>query len=242
MQVSALCGVVAGEGRRPEGRSGWSLVALSHRGDVLVDYHETGLRTTIPEEPDVTSPNTGLRRTALVVLAVGAALGASACGAGQTSQTANQMAAVDGGSGQAGDIHVSDFQIVLPEGGEGEAKVGFVVSYTGSGFGEPVSLDRVEVDGQQVQVEAGKPLERGCSLVVSVQENAQPVGGDTVCIEQSKATLSGADELKLSQSVPATLSFSNGDEVELRAGVVAETPGPGEYTRPSETAAPSEGH
>ena len=60
----------------------------------------------------MTSPNTGLRRTALVVLAVGAALGASACSAGQVSQTAYQVAAVDGGSGSAGDLAVNDFQVV----------------------------------------------------------------------------------------------------------------------------------
>ena len=61
----------------------------------------------------MTSPNTGLRRTALVVLAVGAALGASACSAGQVSQTANKVAAVDGGRGSAGDLHVNDLQVVV---------------------------------------------------------------------------------------------------------------------------------
>lgn len=190
----------------------------------------------------MTSPNTGLRRTALAVLAVGVALGASACGAGQSSQTASQMAAVDGGSGQAGDVHVNDFQVVLPEGG-GEAKVGFAVSFTGTGFGEPVRLERVEVDGKQVQVEGAQPLERGCTFVASVTEGGETKpGGDTVCIEKGSATLASADDLKLGQSVPATLRFSNGDEIELRAGVIAETPGPGEYTRPAETGAPAEGH
>ena len=93
----------------------------------------------------MTSPNTGLRRTALVVLAVGAALGVSACGGGQISQTANQVAAVDGGYGTVGDVHVNDFRVELPENG-GEAKVGFAVAFTGSGFGEPISIERVEVD------------------------------------------------------------------------------------------------
>lgn len=224
------------------GRTGGSGVALRHRGRTLVDYDETGLRTIIPEEPDVTSPNTGLRRSALVVLAVGAALGVSACGGGQISQTANQVAAVDGGYGTVGDVHVNDFRVELPENG-GEAKVGFAVAFTGSGFGEPISIERVEVDGQQVQIEGDEPLERGCTFVASLEDEAPEVPEDeSFCVTHGSATLPSADDLVVSNSVPATLTFSNGDELEIPVGVVAETPEPGEYTRPAETAAPAEGH
>ncbi len=179
----------------------------------------------------MTSPNTGLRRTALVALALGAALGASACGAGQTSQTAEQVATVDGGSGSAGDVHVNDLKVVLPESGEGEARVGFVVSYTGSGIGEPISVDRVEVDGATVQLEGATPLERGCTLVFSAAEDAQPApGGDSLCIANGTATLPSSDELVLGQSVEATVNFSNGDQVDTRAGVVLE-PAPADEGR-----------
>ncbi|MDV8002343.1 hypothetical protein [Rhodococcus sp. IEGM 1408] len=190
----------------------------------------------------MTSPNTGLRRTALAVLAVGAALGASACSAGQVSQTAYQVAAVDGGHGTAGDLEVNDLVVVLPETGDADAKVGFVASYTGSGFGDPVSLDRVQIDGVEVQVGESQPLERGCSLVVSSAEGAVPAPAqEGVCVEQTTATLP-AGELAVGTSVPATLTFSNGDTVQAFAGVITEVPDSGEYTRPSETVAPSEGH
>lgn len=190
----------------------------------------------------MTSPNTGLRRTALVVLAVGAALGASACSAGQVSQTAYQVAAVDGGQGSAGDLYVNDLVVVLPESGEGEAKVGFVASYTGSGLGQSVSLDRVEIDGVEAQVGESQPLDRGCSLVVSSAEGAIPAPAqDGVCVEQTTATMPSGD-LAVGTSVPASLTFSNGDRVEMLAGVIAEVPAGGEYTRPSEAVAPSEGH
>lgn len=205
-----------------------------------MDYDETGLRTTIPhEEPDVTSPNTGLRRTALVVLAVGTALGASACSSGQISQTASQVAAVDGGRGSAGELQVNDFVVVLPE--TGEARVGFAASFTGSGFGEPISLERVEVEGLRAQLGESQPLERGCSLIVSADADATPeVAPDEICLEQTTATLPGGEELNIGTSVPAIVSFSNGDQIELDAAVIAEVPASNEYTRPVETH--SEGH
>lgn len=188
----------------------------------------------------MTSPNTGLRRSALAVLAVGAAIGASACSAGQVSQTAYQVSAVDGGQGSAGDIHVNDFLVALPESGEG--KVGFTATYTGSGFGDPISLDRVEIDGTEVQMGPTKPLERGCALVVSAEDDANlsPTKKD-ICVEHTTATVP-ADELNVGVSVPATLTFSNGDQVDTLAGVISEITVAGEFTRPSETVAPPEGH
>ncbi|UVE94541.1 hypothetical protein [Dietzia sp. B32] len=190
----------------------------------------------------MTSPNTGLRRTALVVLAVGAALGASACSAGQVSQTANQVAAVDGGRGSAGDLHVNDLQVVVPENG-GEARVGFVASYTGYGLGDPVSIDRVEIDGTQVQLGETQPLARGCTVVVDPRENARPAPvQEGVCIEQATATLPSADDLDIGVSVPATVAFSNGDRIETEAAVVGEILEAGEYDRPAEYVGESEEH
>lgn len=187
----------------------------------------------------MTSPNTGLRRTALVVLAVGTAVGLSACGAGQISQTAGQVAAVDGGQGSAGELYVNDLVVVLPE--MGEARLGFVASFTGTGMGESISLDRVEIDGIEAQIGETQPLGRGCSVIVSAAEDAEPVpAGDDLCVERTTATLPDADDLEIGTSVPATVSFSNGDQIEMPAAVIAEVPASDEYTRPVETHA--EGH
>lgn len=207
-----------------------------------MDYDETGLRDDhFPEEPDVTSPNTGLRRTALVVLAVGAALGASACSAGQVSQTANQVAAVDGGNGSAGDLYVNDLVVAVPD--EGETRVGFTASFSGYGLGEEVALDRVEINGTEVQLGEAQPLERGCSLVFLPGENATPEPSpEGVCVEQTTATLPGADDLKIGTSVPATVSFSNGAQIETQAAVIAPVLEAGEYTRPAEYVGESEEH
>ncbi|KAA0917906.1 hypothetical protein [Dietzia sp. ANT_WB102] len=189
----------------------------------------------------MTSPNTGLRRSALVVLAVGAALGASACSAGQVSQTANQVAAVDGGRGSAGDLYVNDLQVVVPENG-GEARVGFVASYSGYGLGAGVSLDRVEIDGKPVQIGETRPIERGCSIVVDPREGTKPAPVEGVCVEQTSATLPSADDLNIGVSVPATIAFSNGDQIQTEAAVVGEVLKAGTYDRPTDYAGESEEH
>ena len=190
----------------------------------------------------MTSPNTGLRRTELVVLAVGAALGASACGSGQVSQTANQVAAVDGGRGSAGDLSVNDFQVLIPQDG-GEARVGFAASYTGYGMEDPIGIESAEVDGMPVQLGDTRPMERGCSIVFDASPDAAPMPpAADVCLEHATAMLPGGEELHIGTSVPATVSFSNGERIELDAAVMAEHLEIGEYTRPAETAAPSEGH
>lgn len=190
----------------------------------------------------MTSPNTGLRRTALVVLAVGAALGASACSSGQVSQTASQVAAVDGGNGSVGDLYVNDLLVALDENG-GDARVGFAVSFSGSGLEEPISIESVEIDGTPVQLGQTEPMERGCTIVVDARENAEPAPAqDNICVETTTATLPGADDLKVGVSVPATVSFSNGDQIETDAGVVAEILEVGEYTRPAEYVGEPEGH
>lgn len=184
----------------------------------------------------MTSPNTGLRRSALVVLAACAALGASACSAGQVSQTAYQVAAVDGGSGSTGDLDVNDLVVVLPESGGGEARVGFVASYTGPDLGDPVSLDGVRIDGVEARVGQSQPLARGCSLVVSAAEDARPAPApEGICVEQTTATVPSGS-LTIGESVPATLTFSNGDRIETSAGVIAPVPDSGEYSRPSQPA------
>lgn len=170
----------------------------------------------------MTSPNTGLRRTALAVLAVSAALGASACSAGQVSQTASQVAAVSGGQGSAGDLVVNNLQVIQPESGEGEATVGFVASFDGTGTGESVSLERVEINGEEVQLGEAPPLERGCSIVFSADQSTPPPPvPQGVCVEHTTATLPTSDGLHIGTSVPATVSYSNGVQIEMLAGIVA---------------------
>lgn len=177
----------------------------------------------------MTSPNIGLRRPALVVLALGAALGTSACSAGQVSQTASQVAAVNGGQGSVGDLVVNNLQVVMPESGEGEATVGFVASFDGTGTGESVTLDRVEIAGEELQLGEAPPLERGCSIVYSADQSTPPPPvPQGVCVEHTTAALPTSDGLHIGTSAPATVTYSNGDQIEMLAGIVAVDPLPAE--------------
>ena len=145
-------------------------------------------------------------------------------------------------SSDLGDLSVNDFQVLIPQDG-GEVRVGFAVSYTGYGFEDPIGIASAEVDGMPVELDDTRPMERGCSIIFDANPDAAPMPpAADVCLEHATALLPGGESLHIGTSVPATISFSNGEQIELDAAVMAETIEIGEYTRPAETAAPSEGH
>jgi len=185
-----------------------------------------------------------LRNSALAVLAAGVALGAGACGSGQISQTANQVAAVDGGSARTQDLSVSNVHVVKPDAEGAEAKLAFTVAYYGTGLDDKgVTLESVQVDGKPVQVRAAEPVKRGCSLVASPSKSVPTAPAEGVCINYTEATLPGQG-LEYGHSVPAVFTFSNGEKLTPTAGVSTEFDTAGEYSRPAEEPAAEshEGH
>src|SRR5699024_4947471 len=82
------------------------------------------------------------------------------------------------------------------------ARVGFTISHNGYGLDEPVSIERVEIDGEEVQFGETAPLERDCSVVATTEESEAPPA-EGVCIEHVTATLPSADDLTIPQSAPA---------------------------------------
>jgi len=82
----------------------------------------------------VTALNAPTRRVATALaLAAGAALTLSACGAGQISQTATQVAAINGNSGNVGQIALRNVHVIYPDSEEyslepgGKAALGFSI-------------------------------------------------------------------------------------------------------------------
>lgn len=64
----------------------------------------------------MTALNTSTRRVATAVaLAAGATLALSACGAGQITQTSDQVAAINGTSTDAGTIALRNVHIIYPD-------------------------------------------------------------------------------------------------------------------------------
>src|SRR5699024_11967059 len=154
---------------------------------------------------------------------------------------ADNERAVDDGPGSSADMSVNDLRVVLPGTGEGEPRVSFTTSHKGYGLDEPVSIERVEIDGEEMQFGETAPLERDCSVVATTEESEAPPA-EGVCIEHVTATLPSADDLTLAQSAPATVSFSSGDVLETSAGVIPEPTGSGDFTRPAAPTNPEEGH
>lgn len=194
----------------------------------------------------MTTPNSGVRRTALSVLAVGAAGLLSACSAGQITQTSSQVAPVDGGFASSEDLSVDNFRVVVGDehisdpGGEG--RVGFSVSYTGSTLAgdDGVELEAVQVDGQEADIVSTQPFQRNCTLTAHIEEESElpeveddPAG---TCIRFAEVTLPDTSDLRVGVSVPGSLSFSNGDEIEILTGIVVEDPEPDSFEREEDSA------
>lgn len=194
----------------------------------------------------MTTPNSGVRRTALSVLAVGAAGLLSACSAGQITQTSSQVAPVDGGFASSEDLNVDNFRVVVDEehisdpGGEG--RVGFSVSYSGSMLAgeEGVELQAVQVDGQEANIVSSEPFPRDCTLTAHVGPQAElpevenEPGG--LCMRFAEVTLPDTSDLRVGVSVPGSLTFSNGDEIDILTGIVVEPPEPDSFEREEDSA------
>ncbi|WP_369634180.1 hypothetical protein [Nocardia sp. JMUB6875] len=136
------------------------------------------------------------RRRAVTVaaLAAGAVLALSGCGAGQISQTATQVAAVNGNSANVGSIALRDVRFLIPQTEEfnnakgGKAVVAFsAVNLSDSKTDELVSIttdlgqvklaDKFEIKPSSTVV-AGKPTAKDAATAAAVHEQneGQPAG------------------------------------------------------------------
>ena len=123
-----------------------------------------------------------------------------------------------------------------------EFKVGDTVVYPHHGAATIQAIEMRTVKGTEKEYLVLK-VSQGDLTVKVPAENAEPAPApEGVCVEQTTATLPSADDLDVGVSVPATVSFSNGDRIETEAAVVGELVEAGEYTRPTEYAGESEEH
>lgn len=170
----------------------------------------------------------GLRKVALVALASSAAAGLSACSAGQITQTASQVAAVDGGNATVGPIHVQDVRIVH-DAETRKTQLGFVASYSGLELDNTgTKLTSLTVAGQDVDVSSlSQELGRDCSLVAEVEEGYEGAlsavagkdGGP--CIEAGIADLGTSRVFDYGKSTPVEFEFEGVGKVEALASIHA---------------------
>lgn len=174
--------------------------------------------------------NRNTRRLAsALALAAGATLTLSACGAGQISQTATQVAAVNGNFADVGDISVRNVHVVYPQSEEyslepgGTVELGFVAINNNPAAADTLTgISTTAASNVSVGEEAGgteiaplTALGAGAPVDNSVEDPDIPLQFITV-------ELNGINEdVRPGLTIPVTFSFEEAGDVELLVPVDA---------------------
>lgn len=106
----------------------------------------------------------------------------TACGAGQISQTADQVAAVDGVPAQTSDANVLVRDVTIVVNDDSSAAVKFTAINDDTKM-TTHSLKKVTVDGKEVTLSDTPSMERNCSIVADAAEYTDMLTeADGVCI------------------------------------------------------------
>lgn len=158
-------------------------------------------------------------RQMLAVTAGCAALALSACSAGQISQTANQVPAVNGNSGQLGDAVVHDVTLITQE----DNSVALKFNASNEAIQENnVTLEGIEVEDASVDFGSDLTIEPNCSVVADSQEAIDRMNPDDVdlnCTEYLATTVTG-DNFYTGSAREVTFRFNGGD-LEVNAPITA---------------------
>lgn len=179
----------------------------------------------------MTALNASTRRVATAVaLAAAAALSLSACSAGQITQTATQVAAVNGNYANQGDISLRNVHIVYPDSEEYTLEAGGTVALAFTAVNESThetdrltkistpKAESVTIEGQtgdrairpQTALSAGAPD-------VTVTDDGEELESDIV-----RVTLDGiAAGVHPGLTVPITFSFERAGDITVDAPVDA---------------------
>lgn len=171
------------------------------------------------------------RLASALALAAGATLTLTACGAGQISQTADQVAAVNGNYAEIGDISLRNVHVVYPQSEEyaiepgGTVELGFVAINNSSSTAETLTgisttaATSVTVDegSGATEIEPLTGLGAGAPVDNAVDDPEIPLQFITV-------ELSGiGEDVRPGLTIPVTFSFEEAGDVELLVPVDAGT-------------------
>ncbi|MGB3770161.1 MAG: hypothetical protein WBF79_09845 [Rhodococcus sp. (in: high G+C Gram-positive bacteria)] len=179
-----------------------------------------------------TAPIRPVKVATAVALAFGAAISVSACSAGQVSQTATQVAAVNGNNAEQGDIVMRNVHVAYPTSEDynlepgGRAELIFTAINTSETT--PDRLTAIETEGAAEVVLTGPfggtsieiPAQAAvASNVPANQDPGNPKGSESV-----KAELEGLSEsVTPGLTVPVTFTFEQAGDVVVSVPV---DPGP----------------
>ncbi|MCS5479626.1 hypothetical protein NYP18_08145 [Corynebacterium sp. YIM 101645] len=181
------------------------------------------------EDTPVKSLKSAARRGGIISAAALSALALASCSAGQVTQTASQVAAVNGAEGNSedGTVVVRDVTIMVDH--EGEAALKFTAVNQDTTMTEH-TLESVEVDGTPVDIES-TTLARDCVLVADSAAGleATPQAEGIGCIEYVEASLPN-DNFAYAGNVPVVFTFDSG-EIAVDATVSAPQLPAGSFDR-----------
>ncbi len=180
------------------------------------------MTTELMEDAPVKSLKSAARRGGIVSAAALSALALASCSAGQVTQTSTQVAAVDGAwaDSEGGEVAVRDVTVLVLDDNSAALKFTAVNQ-------DPTmtahTLESVQVDGTEVELENTPALGHDCSLVGDSEEGLEGIPETEIgCIEYTATSLDNED-FPIAGSIPVTFSFDTGT-IEVTAPISAPTP------------------
>lgn len=173
------------------------------------------------------------RRGAIISVTAVSALALASCSAGQITQTADKVAAVDGASASTDDNKVAVRDVTILVEPDGSAALKF--SAVNQGYDtDVISLESVKVDGQRVEMDKAQPLHRNQSIIADSQKNLDATTQQDSETVQYIATSLKNDDFGYAGDRPVTFEFSNGS-VDVDATIAATQMQSGEFDRDVES-------
>lgn len=168
-------------------------------------------------------------RGALALAAGSAALAATACGAGQISQTANQAPAVNGTNGEQGDAVVRDVSLII----QPDNSVSLKFNASNEGIeDEDITLSDVKVQDATVDITGTKTIATDCNIVADSPATLREMGqqdNDSSCSEYLPNRVTG-ENFYPGAARNVTFTFDTG-EIVVNAPVTSFYPDAGQTDR-----------
>ncbi|MGA9871221.1 MAG: hypothetical protein WBQ44_08785 [Rhodococcus sp. (in: high G+C Gram-positive bacteria)] len=171
------------------------------------------------------------RLASALAVAAGAALTLTACSAGQVSQTAQQVAAINGNFADVGDISLRNVHVVYPQGEEysiepgGKVELGFTAVNNSSESADTLqsisttAASNVTVGEQPSGTEIEPLTALGAGVVIDNEVEDPGIPLQFITVE-----LNGiGEEVRPGLTIPVTFTFEKAGEVEMLVPVDAGT-------------------
>ncbi|MDF0532190.1 hypothetical protein P0W64_20915 [Tsukamurella sp. 8F] len=185
----------------------------------------------------VTASRRGVRAAAGMALVAGTLLATAACGSGQISQTASQVAAINGANQQVKDLALRDVHILYPAVG-GQARIAFTIANQ-----SPTDSDSLEsitsADGTKASISGDTTIAPNKAIYGSA-----PAGTlDGADIDRLKVSIPVAGQLRPGLTTDLTFTFAKSGSLTVPVPVDAgATTGPVEAGASSGSGGHGGGH